>query len=154
MIDKNQIIALAEQGLEGSPLFLVEVEVLPGDRIQVFLDSEEGVNIDDCVRISRLIEGSLDREVQDFELMVSSAGMDRPLKHPRQFTKAIGKPVVIRLADGKKAEGILRAVDAEGYTLEAEAPTGSKKPVKKDTETQQRIPAENVREVRRAIRFR
>lgn len=155
MIEKEHIIALANEGLDESPhLFLVEVEVLPGDRIQVFVDSEAGVSIDDCVKLSRHIEGSLDREVHDFELMVSSAGMDRPLKHPRQFTKALGKPVVLKMNDGKKEEGILKAVEPEAYIIEKEITKRPGKAAKEATEHILQIPADQVREVRRAIRFK
>ncbi|MBE0556731.1 MAG: hypothetical protein IH628_05810 [Proteobacteria bacterium] len=79
--------------------------------------------------------------------------MDRPLKHPRQFTKAIGKPVVLKLIDGKKEEGLLKAVEPEAYIIEKEPVKGPGKPKKQETDPIRRIPADQVREVRRAIRF-
>ena len=73
--------------------YIVETAVHPGNRIVVELDSESGINIDDCVALTKHIESQLDREAEDFELEVGSAGLTSPLKVLRQSTSTIGQEV-------------------------------------------------------------
>ena len=84
--------------------YIVETAVHPGNRIVVELDSESGINIDDCVALTKHIESQLDREAEDFELEVGSAGRTSPLKVLRQYTSTIGQLLVTRLVrlEGKK----------------------------------------------------
>ena len=84
MIDKSKIAQLIEDKLSEDQ-FIVSLDVTPASQIMVTLDSMNGITIDHCVQISRLVEGSLDREEDDFELQVSSAGLGQPLKVYRQF---------------------------------------------------------------------
>ena len=78
------------------PYFIVEVNVSSSNAIRVEIDGDKGVNIADCVQISRHIEGSLDREEQDFELTVSSAGMDQPFKILRQYQRYLNRIVTVK----------------------------------------------------------
>ena len=75
MIDKSIVEKLAEEWLQGKEYFLVDVTVSPDDRIVVEIDHAEGVWIEDCVELSRFIEGRLSREEEDYELEVGSAGL-------------------------------------------------------------------------------
>ena len=94
--------------LGDSPLFLVDVQVGTGNKILVELDGDQGIGIDDCVAVSRHIEGNLDRETEDFELSVTSAGLGKPLKVQRQFLKNIGRQVIVKKNDGTLVEGVLK----------------------------------------------
>jgi ribosome maturation factor RimP len=118
MIEKGKIITLIEEKLTEDQ-FIVEVEVSPANQISVLIDSEKGISIDDCVTISRQIEGNLDREEEDFELQVSSAGLGQPFKVFRQYTKNIGREIEVVLKDGQKMEGILKAVQETSFELES-----------------------------------
>ena len=81
MIDKQQVIGIAEQWLKSKEgYFLVDVDITPDNRIVVEIDQAEGVWIDDCVELSRFIESALDRDVEDYELEVGSAGIGQPFK--------------------------------------------------------------------------
>lgn len=117
MIDKKKIIELVEEKLTEDQ-FIVEIEVSPANQISVLVDSETGITIDHCIQISRQIEGSLDREEEDFELQVSSAGLGLPFKVHRQFIKNIDKEVEVVLNDGQKLEGVLKSVADESFELE------------------------------------
>ena len=75
MIQKQTIEALAQAHLQGTELTLVEVTVSPDNDIEVIITREGGVAIDDCVALSRYIESKLDRDKEDFSLMVGSAGI-------------------------------------------------------------------------------
>jgi len=120
MITESKIKQLVEEKLYGSPNYLVEVTVSPANKIAVFLDSDDKILITDCIEVSRHIEGSLDREAEDFSLDVSSAGMERPLKLVRQYKKRIGRNVEVLSVDGIKIEGKLADANDEGITLEHE----------------------------------
>ncbi|OFY10355.1 MAG: hypothetical protein A2X11_11255 [Bacteroidetes bacterium GWE2_42_24] len=118
MIDKNQIIELADQFLEGTKLFITEVRIKPVNRIVVMIDGDEGVRIDDCVALSRFIESKFDREADDFELTVTSAGIGEPLKFNRQYIKNIGRTIQVELTDDQVIEGQLITADEETITIE------------------------------------
>lgn len=107
MIQKKSIVALAEDFLEGSENYLIDVLVSTSNKIRVFIDNDDHVSIQDCIALSRHIESLLDREKEDFELEVSSPGIDQPFKHVRQYMKYIGKPVEILKLDGIKLSGVL-----------------------------------------------
>jgi len=108
---------LVENHFAGTDKFLVDILVKPGNRIYVFIDGDHGVMIADCVEVSRLLESSLDRETEDFELNVSSAGADQPMKLPRQYTKNIGRSLQVKLSEDKTVTGKLEAVTENGIVL-------------------------------------
>lgn len=118
MIKKQHIIDLTESHFEGSDKFIVDVKVLAGNKIEVYIDSPNQLVIADCVELSRFIENSLDREKEDFELQVSSPGATEPFKVKEQYKKHIGKKIKSSTTDGKTHEGVLKAADEEGFTIE------------------------------------
>ncbi|MFO8001321.1 MAG: ribosome assembly cofactor RimP [Marinilabilia sp.] len=130
MIQKEQILELITPRLKEDGYFPVDVEVKPGNKIWVLIDSDQGVPVGYCVEISRLIEHSLDRDAEDFELEVSSPGIGQPFKVREQYLKCIGRPVEVILPDGKIQKGILEAVTDEGFVVKEEKkvkPEGKKK---------------------------
>jgi ribosome maturation factor RimP len=80
MIDKESIVREIETALLDTDRFIVEVKVKAGNRITVLLDSDTQITIADCVAVNRHIESVFDREVEDYELTVSSSGIDQPYK--------------------------------------------------------------------------
>ena len=118
MIDKEKLRETIEQQLEGSDRFLVEVTVKGGNRINVLLDSDTSITIDDCVAITRHIESVFPREEEDYDLMVSSAGIDQPYKMLRQYVKNIGREVEIQLTDTTKIQGKLINANADGIAIQ------------------------------------
>jgi len=132
MIDKNIIIQLVEGQLASSESYLVDVIIKPGNLIVVEIDNDEAVGIDDCVALSRYIESQLDREVEDFELEVGSAGITSPFKVLRQYQKNIGNEVEILLKKGVKLTGVLKSADENGIVVTIEKqvkPEGAKRKV-------------------------
>ncbi len=114
MIVKGQIIEIINEKINGTHLFLVDLKILPGNRIEVFIDGDNGVGINECVDLSRHIEKSLDRDVEDFSLEVSSPGATIPLKLSRQYIKHIGRDVELKLTDGTSITGTLIEVGKDG----------------------------------------
>lgn len=120
MIDATRVREIAETQMEGTDLFVVEVRVSPANEIGVTVDSDTQVGIDRCVELSRSIEGALDREQEDFELTVISAGIGQPLKMLRQYRKLIGRPVEVILKDGGKIVGNLTDASETSIAVEYE----------------------------------
>jgi ribosome maturation factor RimP len=118
MISKQKIADLIEEYLTGTDKFLVEFSVSTSNQIIVFIDGDNGVTIEDCIALSRKIESNLDREIEDFELNVSSGGLDIGLRVNRQYVNNIGRMVDVKLNDGTKFTGDLKAVDDHAITLE------------------------------------
>jgi len=113
MVDKKKITAFVKEQLDEN-MFLVEVTVNASNVIKVFIDSFEGLTIDQCVQISRGLEQKLDRDKEDFELQVSSPGLSEPFRVKEQYLKNVGQNVEIVTAEGVKLEGeLLDAGDEE-----------------------------------------
>ena len=106
-----------EEWLEGKDYFLVEVTVSPDDKIVVEIDHAEGVWIEDCVELSRFIESRLNREEEDFELEVGSAGIGQPFKVLQQYINHIGMEVETLTREGEKLCGVLKDADEQGFVL-------------------------------------
>jgi ribosome maturation factor RimP len=106
----TKIINDENNELKNSDIFLVDVKVTSDNKISVFIDSEDGIKISDCAIINKLAESELDRESEDFELIVSSAGIDKPFKVIKQYIKNIGKSVEAQTIDGSKIIGTLKEV--------------------------------------------
>jgi ribosome maturation factor RimP len=118
MISESKILALIESLLTDKKFFLVSIEVSHSNRIRVLIDSNEGIQIDDCVRVSRAIEHGLDREAEDFELEVSSPGLDAPFKVSEQYLKNIGRQVEVLMKDGHTYNGLLLEAGKTGFSVE------------------------------------
>ena len=132
---KIQAITLMSEELVASypDCFLVEVRMKPGNKIQVFLDADQGISLGVCTQINRKLYGKIEEatlfEPGDFELEVSSPGLDEPLKLPRQFIKNIGRPVEVVLKDGRKITGKLIASDATTLQVEETKGKGKKQEI-------------------------
>ena len=117
MIEKSVVSQIVNEWLSEKEYFLVDVSVAPDNRIVVEIDHAEGVWIEDCVELSRYIESKLDREQEDFELEVGSAGIGQPFKVLQQYLNHIGKEVEVLTADGRKLAGVLKDADEEKFTV-------------------------------------
>ena len=120
MITDKQLTGLIQEYLRDSDKFLIEVLIKPVNHIMVFIDGDHGVTIDDCKDLSRHLEHKLDREKEDFDLLVSSAGADRPLLLPRQYLRYVGKSLQIATTGGKQLEGVVLSAGFEGIVIKHE----------------------------------
>ncbi|NQV53399.1 MAG: ribosome assembly cofactor RimP [Flavobacteriales bacterium] len=148
MINASNIHALVDEKIEGTGMFVVELTVSSSNRIVIELDNLEGVTIDDCVQVSRHVESSLDRETQDFELQVSSAGIDKPLRDRRQYVKNVGRELRMQLNDGAELKGEL--IEA-GEKVKLKLPASKKK---KLPEREELVEWENIKEAKIIISFK
>ena len=117
MIEREDILRYVEEGLQGTDYFVVDVTVQPGNTIVVEIDNREGVDIDRCVELSRFIESKLDRDTEDFELEVGSAGLTSPFKVLGQYRKNRGNEVEVLTKGGVKLSGVLKDAGEERFTV-------------------------------------
>ena len=134
MIDKALLAKTVDEAIAGSDMFVVDIRVSPANEIVVELDSPTGMDIDACAAITRKIEEVFDREVEDYELEVGSAGLTAPFKVRGQYLKNIGNEIEILTRDGRKLRGVLKSVadDSDDFTVTVarkERPEGAKRPV-------------------------
>lgn len=155
MISKAHIKQLVEEKIADTEYFIVEITVSPSNQIRVEIDGNKGVNINDCVQISRHIEAAYDRDEVDFELTVSSAGMDQPFKILRQYQRYLGREVDLKTTEGQKLKGVLISADEEAVVLEVakkEKVEGKKK--KQLIIENITVPMEQVKETKVVISFK
>lgn len=118
-----------QQLIGSDDVFLVEVKVIPGHNIKVFLDADNGVTIEKCIRINRALYKQIEESDLfadgDFSLEVSSPGVEEPLRLYRQYIKNIGRTVEIIMNDGSRKEGKL--IDINEQEIIIEEKTGQSK---------------------------
>jgi len=149
MITKDHIRKLAEAHISGTGIFLVDVRLSSTGRITVLIDRTEGVTIDDCAMLSRQISNDLGEEVGDYELNVSSPGLDMPLLVLQQFMKNEGRMVDVVTNEGEHFKGTMMNVTTGGFDLKTEKKTG-----KEITETVRSFNFEDVKSVKVIISFK
>ena len=158
MINKKQIEALiAERIAElDNGLFVVELNISATNVITVELDKHEGsVSVSDCMSVSRNVEHNLDREEQDFEITVSSAGLDKPFRVLAQYQKNLGRDVKVKLEDGTKLEGKLIEVDATKIVVENSHKAQVEGKKKKEVVVEQHtLPLNSIKETKIIISFK
>ncbi len=145
---------IVEPILAAGGLFLADLKISRDNVIEVYVDSMTGVDIQTCIDLSKEIEKHLDRDAEDFELTVASAGIGYPFKVEQQYAKNVGKPVEAKLKDGRKIEGVLKAFDAETVTIERkerQTVPGSKK--KQTVQIEERIRREELKEIKDVVRW-
>ena len=135
MIDRIKVKGIVDEWLDDKDYFLVDINISPDDKIVVEIDHADGVWIEDCVDLSRFIEARLNRDVEDYELEVGSAGIGQPFKIPRQYQIHVGDEVEVMTGEGKKLTGILKEAADDNFTVtikEKVKPEGAKRPVMMD----------------------
>ena len=151
MISKEEIRKVAEPKIIEQGGFFVDVKVNTANVIIVFFDRMEGVQVEHCLLISKYIEEYFDREVEDYELTVCSAGLDNPFMVDEQYQKYIGKEVGVLLTNGKRKTGIILSYD-ESLLLEV---VKKKKGSKKENIIQEVvIPKVEIKETKLKINFK
>ena len=135
MVDKKAVRKAVDEWLEGKDYFLVDLSVGTDNRVVVVIDHADGVWIEDCADLSRYIESQINREDEDYELEVGSAGLGQPFQVHRQYEIHVGQPVETLTKEGKKYKGTLASVDETGFevnVLQKVKEEGKKRPVNRE----------------------
>ena len=151
-MDKVAILGLIKDHLEGTDKFLVDMHISKDNRINVAIDGDNGITIDDCIELSRYIEKSLNRDEEDFELNVASAGLDNPLKLRRQYVKNIGRSLAITTNDGEKICGKLLEVSDDNIVVEPDNLPKRKK-TESDEDTNKTIAFDDIQVAKIIVKF-
>ncbi|MGQ7946310.1 ribosome assembly cofactor RimP [Flavobacterium sp. WC2509] len=97
MTFKEKVKQVVEEALQEKPsIFLIDLTITDSFKIIIGIDGDNGVVLQDCIDVSRAVEGNLDREEQDFSLEVASVGVGSPLKLVRQYKKNIGRTLIVK----------------------------------------------------------
>ena len=130
---------------------IVDVTVSAKNDIFVYFDKCGGVNIDECVNISKYLNEKFDREIEDYSLTVCSPGIDRPFKKRVQYKINEGKEVIVKKNDGKKISGFLKSYENQ---LVLAIKDKSKAKQSKSESNSVVIPFEEIKETRLKIKFK
>ncbi|MEE4258494.1 MAG: ribosome assembly cofactor RimP [Bacteroidales bacterium] len=151
MIKKEYIQQLVEDFLTDTDKFIVKISVGQENKIHIYIDGDSDVSIDDCVAISRYIESKIDRDVEDYDLSVSSSGVGEPLVHNRQFKNKVNKPIEVLLKEGSKFKAILLGTKDNRMTFGREIKTKGKKSKTFKTGEAETISLDDVKYVKEII---
>jgi ribosome maturation factor RimP len=132
MIEKSKIVKTVNEFIKGKDIFLVSVKVSSSNRIMVFVDTMKGIIIDECVALHRHIKKNLDPDAEDYELQISSPGIDMPFGVIEQYYKNEGKQVEVVDNEGSRFTGCLKNVTIGGFELETELKIKGKAKERKD----------------------
>ncbi|MGV9003072.1 ribosome assembly cofactor RimP [Flavobacterium sp.] len=148
MTFKEKISQQIEKALEGNPsLFLVDLQISDTFKVSVAIDGDNGVNLQDCIDISRYVDNNIDREEQDFSLEVASAGVSSPLKSVRQYKKNIGRTLKVKTTAKEILEAKLEEVNDDNITLSWESREPKKIGKGKETvQNRREIPYSDIKE--------
>jgi len=128
---EKRVKELVEEKISDRPeLFLVEVKMLPNNKLIIHVDGDEGISIQDCAAISRHVGFHLEEEntiEKAYNLEVSSPGVGEPLRLKRQYVKNIGRELSVKLTSGEIKEGELLSVDENSITIAAKVKEKGKK---------------------------
>ncbi len=155
MITVDRVTKLVEEKMDGTDMFIVELSVKPGNKIEILVDRDSGLALEDCLSVSRHVEGNLDRELEDYSLDVSSPGVGKPLRLKRQYVKNVGRTVNVKRTDGTIVEGVLVSSDEEKivvHTRTKEEVEGKKG--KKWVERDEEIAFDTISETKIVISFK
>jgi len=118
MITKEKIQDIISETVKEKEAFIVDLSISSSNKINILIDSDKGFTIDDCVEVSRIVENEFDRDVEDFELEVSSAGLSEPFKVKEQYKKNLSNDVETITKEGIKIKGVLSDVTDTDFEIE------------------------------------
>ena len=149
MILKEEIRLVANKKALEMGCYIVDLKVSTNNQITIFFDKKEGILIDDCSELSKYIEENFDRDIEDYELTVCSAGLESPFLVKEQYEKNIGKEVKVLMNNGQSVEGILLEHE-DGVVIE------KNNKIKKNTfmKSEMAISAKEIKEVKLKINYK
>ncbi|MEA4981777.1 MAG: ribosome assembly cofactor RimP [Paludibacter sp.] len=155
MLDKVIVNQIIDEYLQDSELYLVDLKITQDNRVLIEIDAFKGVSLDDCIGLNRYIESKIDREIEDYELEVSSAGLTEPFKVLKQYEKNIGKEVEVLTTEGKKMTGVISQVAEEQFGLTIEKNMKQEGAKRKTTVKEELLLSyKNIKTTKLIIRFK
>ncbi|GAB7256167.1 ribosome assembly cofactor RimP [Polaribacter sp. OB-PA-B3] len=147
-MEQEKIKDLVEEALaSNSSLYLIDLSISANNKIQVVVDGDKGVPLSECIRISKNIDGNLDREEEDFSLEVTTPDIAHPLKVKRQYLKNINRILKVKTAE-EEFEGTL--IDATEDNIVLQWKAREPKPIGKGKVTVQKTVTLEYKEIKEA----
>jgi len=153
MITAESVQRTVERHLEGTPHFLVAVDVRPGNKVVVEVDNDQAITIEELAQLNRAVRDDLGPEADDLEIQFSSPGIGRPFKVMRQYHKHMGRLVDLDLVDGRTLRGLLDGVDEQAVTLRIQHPSKVKGRLPKLDEEPTVVPFAEIKATKATITF-
>ncbi len=153
MVDKTKIEKLVNEYIDGTGIFLVAVKISASGKIIILADKHEGITIDECAGINRMIDKNLGSNTGDYELIVSSPGIDMPFLVIQQYYKNEGKRIEVTDIQGNRYYGILKNVTEGGFELLKENESKHKGKVKQNDTTETSFNFDQVKSARETMIF-
>jgi ribosome maturation factor RimP len=154
MITEEQVEQIIHEKIGGTEIFLVAVIMNPGNNIHVHLDTMKGINIDECVEVSRYIVSKMDKEVEDYNLEVSSPGLDASFRVKQQYEKNLGKEVEIIKYDGVKIKAKLLTYSGDSIEVEQMVKPTPPEKSKKLVAKMVTVAVEDIKTIKAVISFK
>ncbi len=154
MFEKEKIVELTETKLAAFGAFLVDVIVSPTNKIVVEVDSPQGISIGQCAELNRFLNTALDNEAHEFELTVSSPGLEKPFKVFEQYQKNIDRQIKVRTIEGKEFEAKLKEVNENGILLHQKVREKNEKNKKEWVEKEIQLPFSQIKETKVILTFK
>jgi ribosome maturation factor RimP len=151
MISKELITSQLNDFLKEKNLFIVDIAISFNNNVDVIIDGDNYVDIDQCVEVSRYIESFLNRDIEDYSLIVSSPDATKPLQLPRQYPKHIGKEIKILTNDNKEFTGKILSANESELTISLK--TKDKQNKKRIIEQEMTIPFNQIKKAKIKLPF-
>jgi ribosome maturation factor RimP len=154
VFEKEKIVELTQTKLSAFEAFLVDVVISPGNKIVIEIDSPQGISIGQCAELNRFLNAELDNEANEFELTVSSPGLEKPFKVYDQYKKNIDRQIKVRTVEGKEFEAKLKEVNENGILLHQRTKEKNEKNKKEWVEKDIQLPFSQIKETRVILTFK
>ena len=155
MINKKKLEETVLEKIHNTGIFLVDIEVNTGNIVKIFVDSEKGVSIDECVELNRYITARHDKDEEDYELEVSSPGLNMSFRVKEQYLKYLNKDIEVVKKDGTKHKGVLLRYEDDAITLEEQKRVKVEGKKKKQLVVEQlRLPFDEVKSTKATVSFK
>jgi ribosome maturation factor RimP len=155
MINIEKVKEILADSLPEHDAFLVDLKLSGANQIKLWVDKLEGIKLGELAAISRSIENSFDRDLEDFELEVTSPGVGEPLKVQQQYEQNVGRWLAVKTAAGESFEGQLTKFEDDSLTLEySERVPKEKGKGKKKITVKKELPLAQLKEAKVQVRFK
>jgi ribosome maturation factor RimP len=154
VFEKEKIVEMTNSKLAAFGGFLVDVVISQGNKIVVEIDSPEGISIGQCAELNRFLNAELDNETNEFELTVSSPGLEKPFKVFDQYKKNIDRQVKVKTIEGKEFEAKLKEVSENGILIQQRVKEKNEKNKKEWVERDIQLPFDQIKETKVILTFK
>ena len=125
---KDKVFEILHSAIvDRTDIFIIDFNITKSNFIKLILDSDNGLSIGDCQKISKEIINGLNDCDQNFSLEVSSAGIGSPIVNKRQYKKNIGRFLEVKISSGELYKGQLKSFNNDFIEINSKVKEPKKK---------------------------